>query len=174
MSAQGGLPMWLQWAWGLAGVLAFFGAIGYVLFIFWPYLRWTRMMMLRSFELALQTAKLLSAIEEKSGPIVDALEVLINRIKGILDKIEPELGLDRPWVDPITGKGRPSTRSTTPPGRIGKILGALERIVKWLDPEDGTNGEPSQGAKELDERLEENKKRRRKKHVPRPIHSDVK
>ena len=157
--------MWLQWAWGLAGVFAFFGAIAYVLCIFWPYLRWTRAMMVRSFELALRTANLLATIQERIGPLIDAIETLVNRIKRILDEIEPELGIEQKWVDPITGKGRAVTSSSAKPGKLGKIIGGLERIIKWLDP--ATDPEPTNGSDELAEddpialRIKENKKRRK-------------
>ena len=149
MSAQGGLPMWLQWAWGLAGVFAFFGAIGYVLLIFWPYLRWTRAMMLRSFELGKETAEILEKIEQRVGPLVGELESLAKRGKRIMDELESELGIEKFKVDPITGKSTPIKSPTAKPGRISEIGAAVERIVKWLDPEG--DPEPGEGAGELAE-----------------------
>ena len=166
--------MWLQWAWGLAGVLAFGGAIIYILGIFWPYLRWTRAMMQRSFELGLETAEILEKIEQRVGPLVRELESLVKRGKRIMDEIEPELGIEKVKVDPITGKSTPVTVPGAKPGRLSKIGASVERIVKWLDPEEDPDREAGQGADELEEdkeftaRIEANKKRR-KKNASHPV-----
>lgn len=86
MSAQHALPMWLQWAWGLAGCLAFVGALVWVFAIFWPYIKWTRKVMKKSLDLGNETATLLRDFQHEAAPVLKDGREVVQEVKRLIEK----------------------------------------------------------------------------------------
>lgn len=105
------LPGWVQWAWALAGLGVALGGLCWILFIFWPYLKWSRGMMQQSFNLGAESAAHLKQLQTELSPVIAALQKTVadvrtaaadfqeKELKGIaanLEKIAASLTSDSP------------------------------------------------------------------------------
>lgn len=96
------IPSWLQWAWAIAGLGVAAGGLVWILFIFWPYLRWSRRMMIRSFELASDTSKVLERIKLEVSPLIEDAASAIYEVRRMVHDVNENRKLDRA----IEGIGR--------------------------------------------------------------------
>ena len=71
------IPAWLQIAWAVAGLCVAVGGAVWILFIFLPYLTWTRRIMRESLELGRSTAKTLETLKQGIAPVVEDLKGLV-------------------------------------------------------------------------------------------------
>lgn len=113
MNVQSAIPAWLQWAWALAGLGIAGGGLVWILGIFWPYLRWSKRMMLQSYELGHRTAEAIGRIQDRIEPIIEKADKVLVDLRALVGDV----------------------RTRREPERA---VAALERLVKWLEiPVDG-------------------------------------
>ena len=106
MNVQSAIPVWLQWAWALAGLIIAAGGFVWILGIFWPYLRWSKKMMVMSYELGDKTANHLDKLQGELTPVIDDLKVAVKDVRQIVSDLrEKELEKIVTIIDKISKNG---------------------------------------------------------------------
>lgn len=112
MNLQTALPPWLQIAWACAGVATLLGGFIWIMFIFWPYLRWSKKMMLDSFTLGQETAKEIHRLQEETKPLIedarrllesDKLDKATAAITRLADALSAPVEAAAPAVEAVSG-----------------------------------------------------------------------
>lgn len=107
MNIQNQIPVWLQWAWALAGLIIAAGGFIWILGIFWPYLRWSKRMMIRSYELGEKTAAHLDQLQKDLEPVIRDLKDAVADAKGIASDLKTnELDKISKVLDKISENGK--------------------------------------------------------------------
>jgi hypothetical protein len=73
--------------WAIASVGAFTGGVVWILVIFWPYLRWSRRMMLTSLSLAEDTARILKDVQARIEPLIEDGKVILKESRQVLETL---------------------------------------------------------------------------------------
>lgn len=111
MNVQSAVPSWLQIAWACAGIGTLFGGFAWIVFIFWPYLRWSKRMMVDSYLLGQKTAERLAELQVQTKPLIDDARKLVDdarkymeggdlaRVTKALERLSDSLMLPPPEPD---------------------------------------------------------------------------
>ena len=84
------LPPWLQIAWAITAILISLGAIGWALFVLWPYIHETRLVMRESLKLGRATATTLTTLEGDIRPVVKDLREIVSDIRTLISDVKEQ------------------------------------------------------------------------------------
>lgn len=121
MSTAQNLPQWMQWAWALAGTSMLILAVVWALFVFWPYLRLTKKVMLRSLELSEKTADHFTKLQDELKPILEKLGDSTDDIRTIITDGREALHEVNGVIKDVKARD------------LDKVRDALERVRAELD-----------------------------------------
>ena len=105
MNVQPVLPTWLQWGWALAGLGVAVGGLCWILLIFWPYLRWSKVMTMRLYDLSKDTAKTLQQFREQIEPVIRTADKVVGDVERIIrEDVKPTLDKARDTLNNTDAK----------------------------------------------------------------------
>jgi len=123
VNTQTGLPLWFQCIWALASVGAFTLGIVWILVIFWPYLRWSRRMMITSLDLAKDTAKILKDVQARIEPLIEDGRAILKESRQVLETLRAR----------DLGKVEKILAQLSEHGRLDRFVAAVEKIGDKLE-----------------------------------------
>lgn len=89
------IPDWLQISWALAGIGVALGGLVWIVFIFWPYLRWSKKVMQKSLEIGEKTSEILRDVQEELSGVLSDVSEVTKSIREIIEDDRIEQALDR-------------------------------------------------------------------------------
>jgi hypothetical protein len=84
------IPPWVQYVWAAAGITVALGGVVWILFIFWPYLRWSKAVMRESLEIGKRTAAHLDQLQNELTPVIEDLRTAVADAKDMLHELRGE------------------------------------------------------------------------------------
>ena len=137
MSVQSAVPAWLQIVWALAGIGVAVGGFLWIVFVFYPYLKWTKRMMQASFDLGVKTTGHLDKLQADLAPVIGDLRAAVSDAREIVKELrEKELEKIVKALDKLSSNG--SLDETLKaiqslPGKLDELLKAGKKgILKSL------------------------------------------
>lgn len=124
MNVQSAVPAWLQICWAIAGLAVAVGGALWIAFIFYPYIKWTKRIMLESLVLGQETAKILETLKREIDPMILDLRGVVKDVREMVHGFKDRHDLEKvaAALDQIT-KG----------GRLDETLEAIRQIPKRLE-----------------------------------------
>ena len=119
MSVQGAVPAWLQITWAIAGIGVAVGGFLWVVIVFYPYILFTKRMMVKSIELGEKTANHLVELQRDVGPLIVDAKAVIASVRTLVDDIQRQD--PRRLVEFVDKLARDGT--------LDRITGSLEKIA---------------------------------------------